>query len=65
MNRRKIDPETKMAAVLEGLKSESSIADMCRKYSDQRESVLPLASQVFRSWEPGFGFPEGLGSRSC
>ncbi len=32
MKRRKIDPETKMAAVLEGLKGESSIADICRKY---------------------------------
>jgi transposase len=32
MKRRKIDPETKMAAVLEGLKGESSVADICRKY---------------------------------
>ena len=32
MKRRKIDPETKMAAVLEGLRGESSIADICRKY---------------------------------
>jgi transposase len=32
MKRRKIDPETKMAAVLEGLRGESAIADICRKY---------------------------------
>jgi transposase len=32
MKRRKIDPKTKMAAVLEGLKGESSIADICRQY---------------------------------
>jgi transposase-like protein len=32
MKRRKIDPETKMAAVLEGFKGESSVADICRKY---------------------------------
>jgi transposase-like protein len=32
MKRRKIDPETQMVAVLEGLRGESSIADICRKY---------------------------------
>jgi transposase len=32
MKRRKIDPETKMAAVLEGLRGESSVAEICRKY---------------------------------
>jgi hypothetical protein len=32
MKRRDIDLETKMAAVLEGLKGESPIADICRKY---------------------------------
>jgi transposase-like protein len=32
MKRRKIDPETRMAAVLEGLRGESSIADICRQY---------------------------------
>lgn len=32
MKRRKIDPETKTATVLEGLKGESSVAGICRKY---------------------------------
>jgi transposase len=32
MKRRTFDPETKMAAVLEGLRGESSIADIRRKY---------------------------------
>ena len=32
MKRRKIDPETKMVAVLEGLRGESAVADICRKY---------------------------------
>jgi transposase-like protein len=36
MKRRKIDAETKMAAVLEGLKGESSIVDICRKYQIAR-----------------------------
>ena len=31
MKSRKIDPETKMVAVLEGLRGESSIADICHK----------------------------------
>jgi transposase len=32
MKRRKIDPETKMAAVLEKLRGESFVADICRQY---------------------------------
>jgi transposase-like protein len=32
MKRRKIDPETKTAAVLEGLKGESSFPYICRNY---------------------------------
>lgn len=32
MQNRKIDPETKMAAVIEGFRGESSIAAICRKY---------------------------------
>ncbi len=32
MKRRKVNPDTRMAAVLEGLKGESSITDICRKY---------------------------------
>jgi transposase len=32
MKRRQLDPETQMAAVLEGLKGESSIADIRGKY---------------------------------
>jgi len=30
--RKKYDPETKLAVVLEGLKGETSIAELCRKY---------------------------------
>jgi transposase-like protein len=32
MNRKKYDPETKVAIVLEGLKGNVSIAELCRKY---------------------------------
>ena len=32
MNRKKYDPETKVAIVLEGLKGNVSIAELCRKH---------------------------------
>jgi hypothetical protein len=38
MKSRKIDLETKMAAVLEGLKGESSLAEICRNSGDQENS---------------------------
>jgi transposase len=46
MKRRKIDPETKMAAVLEGLKGESSVADICRKYQ--------IGESLFYRWRDKF-----------
>jgi len=32
MKKRKIDGETKVAVVLEGLRGETSVAELCRKY---------------------------------
>jgi transposase-like protein len=55
MKRRKIDPETKMAAVLEGFRGESSIADICRKYQSEslyyrwRDKFLEGGSQALSS----------------
>jgi transposase-like protein len=46
MKRRKIDPETKMAAVLEGLKGESSSADICRKYQ--------ISESLYYRWRDKF-----------
>jgi transposase-like protein len=46
MKRRKIDPEVKMAAVLEGLRGESSIADICRKYQ--------ISETLFYRWRDKF-----------
>ena len=46
MKRRKIDPETKMAAVLEGLRGESSIADICRKYQ--------ISESLYYRWRDKF-----------
>jgi len=46
MKRRKIDPETKMAAVLEGLKGESSVAEICRKYQ--------ISESLYYRWRDKF-----------
>ncbi|MCK9377036.1 MAG: transposase [Syntrophobacterales bacterium] len=46
MKRRKIDREIKMAAVLEGLKGESSIADICRKYQ--------ISESLYYGWRDKF-----------
>lgn len=46
MKARRFDPETKMAAVLEVLKGESRIADVCRKYQ--------VSETVFYKWRDKF-----------
>lgn len=46
MKRRRIDPDTKLAAVLEGLKGESSIADICRKYQ--------ISESLYYRWRDKF-----------
>ena len=46
MKRRKIVAETKMSAVLEGLKRESSIADICRKYQ--------ISESLYYRWRDKF-----------
>jgi len=64
MKRRKIDPE--MAAVLEGLKGESSVAEICRKYQISeslycrwRDKFLEAGSRALAS-RKGSG-PEAAG----
>jgi hypothetical protein len=64
MKRRKIDAETKMAAVLEGLKGESSCGHL-PQVSNQRESVISLAGQVLGRWKQGIEFPERFWARGC
>ncbi len=46
MQRREIDPETKKAAVLEGLRGESSMADICRKYQ--------ISESLYYRWRDKF-----------
>ena len=46
MKRRKIDAETKMAAVLEGLRGESSVAHICRKYQ--------ISESLYYRWRDKF-----------
>lgn len=58
MKRRKIDPEVKMAAVLEGLRAESTIAEICRKYQ--------ISETLFYRWRDKFleGGKKGLADRN-
>jgi transposase len=58
MKRRKINPETKMVAVLEGLRGESSIADICRKYQ--------ISESLYYRWRDKFweGGSQALSSRN-
>jgi transposase-like protein len=46
MKRRKIDSETKLAAVMEGLRGESSIAEICRKYQ--------ISESLYYRWRDKF-----------
>jgi transposase-like protein len=57
IRRRKIDAETKVAAVLEGLKGESSVADICRKYQ--------ISESLYYRWRDKFleGGSRALASR--
>lgn len=68
MKHRKIDPETKMAAVLQGLRGASSIADTCRQdqigerlYYRCRDRFLADGSHPWgKSSAPsGLGFADG------
>jgi len=59
MKRRKIDPEAKMAAVLEGLRGASCIADICRKYQ--------IGESLYYRWRDKFlaGGSQALGRSSA
>jgi len=46
MRRRRIDTDTKLAVVLEGLRGQSSIADICRKYG--------ISESLFYKWRDKF-----------
>jgi transposase-like protein len=46
MNRRKFDPETKIAIVLEGLKGNTTIAELCRKYQ--------ISETLYYKWRDKF-----------
>ncbi len=58
MKRRKIDPETKVVAVLEGPRGESSIGDICHKYQ--------ISESLYYRWRDKFlaGGSQALSSRN-
>ncbi len=41
--KRRYDPETRVAIVLEGLKGETSIAELCRKYQINQACLFQSA----------------------
>ena len=65
--RRKFSTEEKIRIVLEGLRGEVSIAELCRSQEDVpvgrdcRQSLLPLEQGVPGSWEEAFA--RGYGAR--
>jgi transposase len=58
MKRRKIDAETKMVAPLEGLRGDSSLADICRKYQ--------ISESLYYGWRDQFlvGGSQALSARN-
>ena len=46
MNRRKFDPETKVAIVLEGLNGNTTVAELCRKYQ--------ISETLYYKWRDKF-----------
>ena len=46
MKRRKFDPETKVSIVLEGLRGETSIAELCRKHQ--------ISETMYYKWRDKF-----------
>ena len=44
--RRKFSSEEKIRIVLDGLRGESSIAELCRGEGNQQQSVLPLEQRL-------------------
>jgi len=46
MSRRKFDPDTKVAIVLEGLKGNTTIAEVCRKYQ--------ISETLYYKWRDKF-----------
>jgi len=70
-SRRHFSAEDKIRIVLEGLRGEASIAELCRREGDYREPLLSLVEGISRSREEATGWryrPGGrhrMRSRSC
>jgi transposase len=65
MKRRKIDPETKTAAFLEGLKGESSVADICRKYQISESLYYRWRDKFLEAGSRALAFRNGSGPEAA
>jgi len=61
MKRRTIDPETKMVAVLEGLRGESSVADIWFKYQISESLCYRWRDKFLKGGSQALGFRNGSG----
>jgi len=62
MKRRKIDPEVKMAVVLEALRGESVIAGICRKHQISETLFYRWRDKILEAGKQGL--PDGNGTRA-
>jgi len=59
MKRRRIDPQLEMAAVLEVIRGDSSIADMCRKYQISETLFYRWRDKFLEAWKKGLAERNG------
>src|SRR5256885_6578949 len=59
--RRHFSAEDKIRIVLEGLRGEDSIAELCRREGDRPEPLLPLVERLSRGREEATGWRYGPG----
>ncbi len=64
MKRRQFDPETKVAIVLEGLRGETSIAEICRKYEISEALYYKWRDKFLEGGKNAFLNKSGNGKRA-
>ena len=61
MKRRKFDPETKVSIVLEGLRGETSIAELCRKHQISETMYYKWRDKFLEGGRKAFDMPPKSG----
>lgn len=65
MKRRKIDPETKMVAFMEGLRREGSMADICLKYQISESLYYPGRDKFLAGGSQALSSRNGSGPQAA